>query len=346
MPEIYRDGELWLYGYVGDSYWDEGFTASDVLAALAEHGRDNDITAHVNSGGGNAYDGIAIYNAFNAHKGKVRIEVDAIAASAASVLCMGGDQIVMRAGSIMMIHDPSGFTMGTADDHAKSREALDKLGDQGAAIYAERSGGDAADIREKMKAELWLTAEEAVEQGFADEAESAKAKAISAFDYRLYQHAPKKLQQLASKKDWHLPGADTPAASAAQPGQHEEKSMTDKERADQLAAENETLKAQMSSSADAAVKADRERRASIMAMDETKGREKLAERLAASTMSVEDVKATLADAPKADAKADDAKMHEERRLNGEGLNGNKLQPGADMRFDIVADMKRRNGVKA
>ncbi|MBE7186299.1 MAG: Clp protease ClpP [Methylobacterium mesophilicum] len=353
MPEIYRDGELWLYGFVGDSFFEEGFTATDVLAALAEHGRDQDITVHVNSGGGFAYEGIAIYNAFTAHKGSVRIEVDAIAASSASVLCMGGDRIVMRAGSLMMIHDPSGITLGTAEDHEKHAEALHKLADQGAAIYAERSGGDAAEIREKMKGELWLKAEEAVEQGFADEAEAAKAKDVSAFDYRLYQHAPRPLQKLAAKKHWSFEASANAARSAAQPRQQKEQSMpTDKERADQLAAENETLKAQMQTSADAAVKADRERRGTIMAMEEAKGREKLAERLANSTMSLDDVKATLADSPKAEVNAPsqqtDAQMHEQNRLNAEGLNGGKggVRPPANMRVDIVADMKRRVGIKA
>ncbi|MBS9720184.1 ATP-dependent Clp protease proteolytic subunit [Tianweitania sp. BSSL-BM11] len=345
MAEIYRDGELWLYGYVGDAYWDEGFTASEVLAALALHGREQDITVHVNSGGGNAYDGIAIYNALSAHKGKVRVEIDAIAASAASVLAMGGDHIVMRPGSLMMIHDPSGITIGTAEDHEKQRVALNKLADQGASIYAERSGGDPGEIREKMKEELWLTADEAVEQGFADEAEGAKAKPVSAFDYRLYQHAPQQLQKLAAKKNWRLPDADEEAAKSAAKRPKQEIAMTDKERADQLAAENATLKAQMKT-ADDAVKADRERRAEIMALEETKGREKLAERLATLTMSIEDVKATLADAPTADAAPKtDAEMHQERRLNGEGLGGRGTKPGATMRVDIVADMKRRHGVK-
>jgi len=214
---VYENGELVLYGFVGEDYWDEGFTAREVISALAEHGRDNDITVRVNSGGGYTHEGMSIYNALKAHAGNVRIEVDGVALSSASLLAMAGDEIVMKAGALMMIHDPSGITIGNADDHEKSREMLDKVGDSMASIYAQRSGKDAADVRAAMKDEIWLTAEEAVEQGYATEAESAKAKAVAAFDYRIYAHAPQKLKTLASKKHWSLEEAMTKAASSAQP---------------------------------------------------------------------------------------------------------------------------------
>ena len=77
------------------------------MAALAEHGRENDITARINSGGGYTHEGLAIYNALAAHKGKVRVEVDGVALSSASLIAMAGDEIIMKAGAIMMIHDPA-----------------------------------------------------------------------------------------------------------------------------------------------------------------------------------------------------------------------------------------------
>jgi ATP-dependent protease ClpP protease subunit len=218
---ILVDGELLLYGVVGDDFWGDGFTASEVITALAEVGRDTDITVRINSGGGYTDDGIAIYNALQSHRGAVAVVVDAIAASAASIIAMAGDTITMRAGALMMIHDPAMMTWGNAGDHEKSTEQLNKLADLMADIYAEQTGDDASDIREEMKGELWLTGEEAVQRGFATDTESAKAKAVAAFDYRAYAHAPKRLKTAARREKWSFKALADPAASAAKPTVHE-----------------------------------------------------------------------------------------------------------------------------
>ncbi|MCG3266105.1 head maturation protease, ClpP-related [Yoonia sp. I 8.24] len=214
---ILVDGELVLYGFVGESYWGDGFTASEVLDALAEVGRDADITVRINSGGGYTDDGIAIYNALLAHKGDVAVVVDAMAASAASVIAMAGDSITMRAGALMMIHDPAGSTWGNAESHAKSVAQLNKLADLMAGIYADQSGEDAADIRTDMKAEIWLTGDEAVSRGFATETEGGQSKSVAAFDYRVYDNAPQKLVAMAKKENWSFKTEARKAASAASP---------------------------------------------------------------------------------------------------------------------------------
>lgn len=218
---ILVDGELVLYGFVGDDLWGDGFTASQVIDALAMLGRDTDITVRINSGGGYTDDGIAIYNALNAHRGEVTVIVDAIAASSASVIAMAGDVITMRAGSLMMIHDPARFTWGNAGDHEKSTEQLNKLADLMADIYAERTGEDSAAIREDMKDELWLTGEEAMERGFATDTDGGRAQAVTAFDYRVYSHAPKKLVAMAKKERWSFEAATRNATSVVQPVDHE-----------------------------------------------------------------------------------------------------------------------------
>ncbi|NIZ11079.1 head maturation protease, ClpP-related [Pseudooceanicola sp. HF7] len=229
MP-ILVDGELLLYGVVGDDFWGDGFTASEVIGALAEVGRDTDITVRINSGGGYTDDGIAIYNALTSHRGAVAVVVDAIAASAASVIAMAGDTITMRAGALMMIHDPAMMTWGNAGDHEKSTEQLNKLADLMADIYAERSGDDPDDIRSEMKDELWLTGAEAVERGFATDTEAGKAKAVAAFDYRAYAQAPKHLKTTARKERWSFKALAAPAEAprpeaakhqAPQPKAHE-----------------------------------------------------------------------------------------------------------------------------
>lgn len=300
MP-VLQDGELVLYGFVGETYFEQGFTSQDVLTALAEIGRDTDVTVRMNSGGGYVHEGLAIYNALATHKGVVTIQVDSIVASSASLIAMAGDRIVMKAGSLMMIHDPAGITFGTADDHEKTRIALDKMGDAFARIYADRAGKDAADVRASMKEEIWLGADEAVAEGYADEAEAAKAKPAAAFDYRMYAHAPKRLVASARAKNWSLP-ASMNAASAATTRQQKESSMTDKTKADDSAADLDKAKAEGAKAAQARIVA-------IMASDAAKDRPKAALSAALKTeMTVEQASDFLADLPvekAAEAKAGD-----------------------------------------
>ncbi|MFT0892728.1 head maturation protease, ClpP-related [Pseudochelatococcus sp. G4_1912] len=316
MP-IYQDGALHLYGVVGENYWGEGFTALQVIEALADHGRDNDITVRVNSGGGIASEGIAIFNALTAHKGRVRVEVDAIAASAASIIAMAGDDIVMRAGALMMIHDPASFSAGTAEDHEKQRDLLDKIGTQMAAIYADRSGQQASDVRAAMKQELWLNPSEAVEQGYATEAEEEQALAWAAFDYRVYAQAPAPLTALAKSQRWTLPKNNTPPAAKAATRQ-QEKTMSGTTPAASETVDIDTIRMQAASDA---VRAYRDRRTAVLALDEAKGREKLAEALLDTELPVEQIKAALGAAPIAsEATAPDANAYEAARAVGSGLS--------------------------
>src|SRR4051812_38410199 len=100
---LIRNGDLVLNGPVGGSFFSEtGFSDNDVIEALTE--LEGDITVRINSGGGSAFQGIGIFNALKAHDGKVTVAVDGIAASAASIIAMAGEDIVMREGAMMMIH--------------------------------------------------------------------------------------------------------------------------------------------------------------------------------------------------------------------------------------------------
>lgn len=304
---ILVDGELVLYGFVGDDLWGDGFTASQVIDALAMLGRDADITVRINSGGGYTDDGIAIYNALKAHRGNISVVVDAIAASSASIIAMAGNSIIMRAGALMMIHDPAKFTWGNAGDHEKSTEQLNKLADLMADIYAEQTGEDAETIREDMKAELWLTGAEAVDRGFATDTEGARAKAVAAFDYRVYSHAPEKLVAMAKKEKWSFEAATKNAASAVQPQNHEKEAptMAPKPEAADKAAANPANGQPVGGAAE--VKA---RIKAITEDDAAKGHEALAKHLAFDTdMPADDAIAALKAAATdgaGRAKADDA----------------------------------------
>lgn len=183
------DGEILIYGDIGDYFWGDGVTTSQVAAALAEHGP-GDVVVRINSGGGLVFDGMAIFSLLKSHGGSITIAIDGVAASAASLIAMAGDRIEMRTGAMIMIHDPATFTSGNAAAHEKTAQYLDKLGAQYAQVYAERSGQTAERCRDLMLAETWMSAAEAVDLGFATAIVDAPAEAVAAFDYSLYRKAP------------------------------------------------------------------------------------------------------------------------------------------------------------
>lgn len=235
--DVLIDGEIVLFGTVGGDWFDAGFTAMDVVNALAQIGRNTDVTVRINSGGGLTHEGLAIFSALDSHRGKVTVKIEGVAASAASLICMAGDSVIMHPGSYMMIHDPATWTSGNAAEHAKTLEALETVSAAMASIYAEKTGRKADDIRSEMREEIWLTPEQALEKGYADSVEkSAKAKAgktkaqePTAFDYRLYRHAPERMTALATSRSWsHATFKADMSASSRQ----KEKTMAEDKAAD------------------------------------------------------------------------------------------------------------------
>lgn len=205
MNQLIKNGELHLYGTVGgDLSWDEdgikttGFTDEQVIEALGE--LQGEVAVRLNSGGGIAFQGIAIYNALREHPGKVTIYVDALAASAASVIAMAGDHVVMRPGAVMMIHNPAAVTIGTAEDHRKSMQALEEIAEAAADIYARKSGASRRQILQMMQDETWFRGPAAKSLGFADEIdEGGEEMAAPAFKYSLFKNAPPELLAAAGR---------------------------------------------------------------------------------------------------------------------------------------------------
>lgn len=202
--------ELLLYGTVGSSWWDEDcFTAKSVREALA--GLTGPLTVRLNSGGGIASEGQAIYTALRGHPGTVAIVVEGVAASAASLIAMAGDTITMSPGAMMMIHDPAQDYLGergTSEAHRKAAETLDVIANAYAGIYAARSGMSVDDARAVMKAETYYDGPGAMEAGFATAVEEeGEELAPAAFDYRIYQHAPNRLLTAAGALSRQRPRA-------------------------------------------------------------------------------------------------------------------------------------------
>lgn len=156
--------DIFVYDEIGGSF---GVDATELVMAINETTSEQ-INVRINSPGGSVFDAIAIYNALRRHPANVTTYVDALAASAASIIAMGGDECVMMVGSQMMIHDALGAIMGNAADFTDMADFLGKQSDNIASIYADKAGGDITDWRTRMLAETWMFAAEAVEMGLAD----------------------------------------------------------------------------------------------------------------------------------------------------------------------------------
>lgn len=160
------EAEVLLYDEIGGWF---GNTADDLIAELKGISSPR-MRVRINSPGGSVFEGIAIANALRAHPATVTVQVDAIAASIASVIAMAGDRIEMAPNSMMMIHDASGMAWGNAAEMEEMAELLDLISDNIADAYAQRAGGTREQWRERMKAETWYLPEDAVDNGLADEA--------------------------------------------------------------------------------------------------------------------------------------------------------------------------------
>lgn len=157
--------EITIYGVIGDSWWEDSVSASDIDAALKNI--TGDIVIHLNSPGGDAFDGIAIYNRLKKHDGKVTIHVDGWACSAASVIAMAADELYMGLGSMLMIHEASSFVWGTKTEMRKEADVLDELEEGIIDIYMTKANVSREEIRAMVDAETWFSAQKAVDLGFA-----------------------------------------------------------------------------------------------------------------------------------------------------------------------------------
>lgn len=156
--------EVYLYDEIG--FW--GVPASEFVDELRAITTPK-IDLHVNSPGGEIFDGIAIYNAILGHKATVTAYVDGLAASAASFIVQAAERVLIDRHAQMMIHDGQGICVGDSRDMRQLADLLDRSSDNIASIYAERAGGTVTAWRNRMREETWYSAAEAVDVGLADE---------------------------------------------------------------------------------------------------------------------------------------------------------------------------------
>ena len=187
--KIVRDGqadeaEILIYDEIG--FW--GIQAADFMRALSQVDAKT-IHVRINSPGGSVFDGIAIYNALREHPAHVVTHVDALAASIASVIALAGDEVKIAKNAFLMIHDPWTITIGNAEELRKDAGLLDKFAQTILGVYTAKSSEKPDEIKDLMRAETWLTADEALELGLVDEVvDTSDVKA--SFDLSVFSHVP------------------------------------------------------------------------------------------------------------------------------------------------------------
>ncbi|UYG15772.1 ATP-dependent Clp protease proteolytic subunit [Brachybacterium huguangmaarense] len=185
--EDQRVAQVYLYDAI-DPWW--GVSAKDFARAWNELDVDH-VDLFINSPGGDVFDALAILNVIRRSDAKVVAHVDGIAASAASFIAMGADEVVMGRNSELMIHDASGLCWGRAEDMQKMADDLGRISGNIASIYAEKTGGTVDEWRTAMLAETWYSADEAVTAGLADRVDRDRdeAEVKNRIDLSIFNHA-------------------------------------------------------------------------------------------------------------------------------------------------------------
>lgn len=167
------DTTINIYEPIGEDWYGDGFTTSKLSGILRNAGP-RDITVNINSPGGNVFDGLAMYDQLREHPAKVTVRVRGIAASAASVIAMAGDEIQIATGSMMMVHKAWGIIIGNRDDFEDAVTIFGQIDKSLASVYSARTGLSDDKIMAMLAGPnrrsdgTWLTAAEAVEMKFAD----------------------------------------------------------------------------------------------------------------------------------------------------------------------------------
>lgn len=187
---VYEENNEGVIDIFGDISWwdnDEHTFKEDLNRITAEN-----ITVRINSGGGDVFAGHTIYNMIKQTNKHVKVVVNGLAASIASVIAMAGDTVEMPENSMMMIHNPSTYQSGTSEDMRKTADTLDKVAETIKAVYIKRTGLSDEEITEMMNNETWMTAQEAKEKGFCDVItdEIKVDNSVNAKFFNVYKHAP------------------------------------------------------------------------------------------------------------------------------------------------------------
>ena len=161
------ENTITIFDVIGEDWWGDGVSANRIAAALRSLGGE-DVTVHINSPGGDMFEGLAIYNLFREYHGKVTVKVLGLAASAASIIAMAGDEVQIGRGAFLMIHNAWIMAAGNRNDFREYADYLEPFDKAMADIYAARSGMPVEEIQSLMDKESFIGGSDSVTRGLAD----------------------------------------------------------------------------------------------------------------------------------------------------------------------------------
>ena len=167
---------LTLSGTIQKRYWSDDKCIDAKLVRDELDKVKNDVVIRLNSTGGDVFQGVEIYNYLKDHPSHITVEVMGTAASAATFICAGADEVIMNTGTTMMIHRGSMLAWGNKNDIEAALKMLETIDESILSIYTELTGQTADQIENWMDEETWFTADEAVKYGFATSVKSKAAE--------------------------------------------------------------------------------------------------------------------------------------------------------------------------
>nr|WP_310615842.1 head maturation protease, ClpP-related [Pantoea cypripedii] len=161
------ENTITIFDVIGEDWWGDGVSANRIAGALRSLNGE-DVTVQINSPGGDMFEGVAIYNLLREYSGKVTVKILGLAASAASVIAMAGDEIQIGRGAFLMIHNAWIVAAGNRNDFREYADYLEPFDKAMADIYAARSGMSADDVQSLMDKESFIGGSDSITKGLAD----------------------------------------------------------------------------------------------------------------------------------------------------------------------------------
>lgn len=327
--------EVYLYGDIGD--WHGATGAESFRRKLAEVGPEEPISLYINSMGGSVFEAVAMVSLLGRHKGKITVHIDAIAASAASVVMLAGDEIIMPENTMVMIHNPWSIAIGDHRDMAKSAEVLETIRDSMVGVYTAKTGKSEEELKALLDGETWMTAKEAVEHGFADRVTEAlpKAKveeALAKFDLSSFKNVPGTVAAMASAGR-HIIAARAAGTGGSMPKEKQEAPQQEAPQQEAAAVDVEKIRADIQKEFEARLSSASELCAAV-GLDGDKALE-----IATSAKSIEDVQAAVIDAV--------AARQKDNRVSSANASVTVTEDSADkFKAAAVSAIMMRSGVEA
>lgn len=211
--------DIYVYGDIGES-WSLDYTTAKDLADKLNEANGDDVTIHVNSGGGDVFDANTMAELIRSYKGRTTTVIEGFAASAASYFALTADEVKMGRSALMMIHNPYARCVGDAEEMRKTGDMLDKVRDTIVNQYESKTGMGRSDIESMMDAETYMSAERALELGFVDSVIESEKVAARVSDEVLatYKNVPESLRNAAGEGGSSIqPKDDTASGAGAAP---------------------------------------------------------------------------------------------------------------------------------